>query len=61
MLKKLVEFLKEVKAELKKVTWPHKEQVVNSTKIVVLITFCIIAFLWFVDTGLNKFMRIFIR
>jgi len=35
-LKKIFTFLKESKAELKKVNWPSKEEVLTSTRIVII-------------------------
>ncbi|MBN2322676.1 MAG: preprotein translocase subunit SecE [Spirochaetes bacterium] len=35
-MKKIFTFLKESKAELKKVNWPSKEEVLTSTRIVII-------------------------
>ncbi|MBA7686027.1 Protein translocase subunit SecE [subsurface metagenome] len=35
-MKKIFAFLKESKAELKKVNWPSKEEVLTSTRIVII-------------------------
>lgn len=42
-------FLREAKAELKKVTWPGKTQIWYSTLIVILFTFCVSLYLGFLD------------
>jgi preprotein translocase subunit SecE len=56
MFNKLVQFFKEIKTELARVTWPGRKEVVNST-IVVLTTILIISlFLWVVDLALQKFI-----
>ena len=34
---KIVKFFKEVKSELKKVTWPTRKQIVNNTAIVIAV------------------------
>jgi len=34
---KIVKFFKEVKSELKKVTWPGRKQIINNTAIVIAV------------------------
>ncbi|HOO63259.1 MAG TPA: preprotein translocase subunit SecE [Synergistaceae bacterium] len=46
---KLFGFFREAKAELKKVTWPGKQQVWYSTLIVIAVTFMMAAYLGVVD------------
>ena len=42
-------FLKEVVAETKKVTWPSKPEVVNTTVVVVIASFIFGVYLYFCD------------
>lgn len=35
-MKKIIAFLREAKAELKKVNWPSREEVLTSTRIVII-------------------------
>lgn len=42
-------FLREAKAELKKVTWPDKKQIGSWTIIVILFTFCVSLYLGVID------------
>ena len=35
-MKKIINFLKESRAELKKVNWPSKEEVLTSTRVVII-------------------------
>jgi len=56
---KSVQFLREVKAELKNVTWPSRKQTVGSTIVVVILVMIVSTFLWLVDSLLaNIIMRI---
>ncbi|MCL1994549.1 MAG: preprotein translocase subunit SecE [Spirochaetes bacterium] len=56
-MRKIVQFVKESHAELKKVIWPTREDVVSSVK-VVLISVAIIAMaLWLVDVVLLMGIR----
>jgi preprotein translocase subunit SecE len=47
--KKLGNFLKDVKAELKKVTWPSKNEVVSTTVVVIAATIFFGFYLFFMD------------
>lgn len=57
---KLGEFLKDVKVELKKVSWPSRQETVRLTGVVVLISVVLAAFLGLLDfvfiTLLNKLL-----
>ncbi len=49
LMQKIIQFFKEVKLELRKVTWPGRDEVIKST-IVVLIAIAILGvFLWVID------------
>jgi len=47
--KRLVNYLKEVRSELKKVTWPTKQEVYGTTIIVIIAIFFFGFYLFFVD------------
>jgi len=58
-ISKSVQFLREVKAELKKVTWPSQKQTMASTAVVIVLVFIISFFLGISDiclSGLAKFI-----
>ncbi len=48
-MKKIILFIRESFAELKKVTWPSRDEVVASTKVVLVSTILIAAVLGLVD------------
>jgi len=52
-----IQFLREVKIELKKVTWPSRKQTIGSTVVVVALVLLISLFLGFVDIGLSNLIR----
>ncbi|MBW2170828.1 MAG: preprotein translocase subunit SecE [Deltaproteobacteria bacterium] len=56
-LAKSVQFLREVKIELKKVTWPSRKETFASTGVVIIIVVIISAFLGLVDMGLSSLIR----
>ena len=57
---KIAEFLKDVRVELKKVSWPAKEETIKLTGAVILISVILAAFLGLLDFGfitlLNKLL-----
>jgi preprotein translocase subunit SecE len=53
-MKKIILFFQESFAELKKVTWPNREDALASTKVVLVSTLIIAALLGLVDFALFK-------
>lgn len=61
---KLMKFFKETKSELKKVTWPGKDQLIHNTLIIlafiiitcIILSVCDTAFAWLVDLVTNKLL-----
>ena len=51
-LAQIVDFLRESKEELKKVTWPDKDEVTSFTIVVIVTVLIISVFLWIVDNSL---------
>jgi preprotein translocase subunit SecE len=54
----ITQFLREVRIELSKVTWPTRKDTIASTSVVLVIVFLIAVFLGIVDLGLSRLMRI---
>ena len=44
-----IQFLREVRVELKKVTWPGRNEIIGSTAVVIVASFVVAFFLGFVD------------
>lgn len=55
---KASQFLREVRAEMKKVTWPSRKQTVGSTVVVVVIVMIISLFLGFADVVLSAMIHL---
>lgn len=49
MFGKIVKFLKEVRAELAKVTWPTRRELIGSTIVTIVVTLIISVFIGIVD------------
>ena len=58
LLDKGLQFLREVKVELKKVTWPTRKQTIGSTAVVIILVMIISFFLAIVDIGLSGLVRV---
>ncbi len=56
-----LQFLKEVRVELKKVTWPGRNEVIGSTAVVIVASFVVAFFLGFVDLVLQKALGTILR
>ncbi len=52
-----VQFLREAKIELKKVTWPSRKQTIASTSFVILLVIVLSFFLGIVDIGLSSLIK----
>jgi len=58
MIEKLKTFLYETKNELKKVTWPTKEELKESTKVVIVGAFLLTVFIGIVDQILSRIIKL---
>jgi preprotein translocase subunit SecE len=54
MLKKSIQFIRDVKVEFSKVSWPSREELTQSTIIVIVVSLIVATFIGVVDLGLNK-------
>ncbi|NIS71492.1 MAG: preprotein translocase subunit SecE [Proteobacteria bacterium] len=54
----VIQFLREVKVELKKVTWPSRKDTIYATIIVLISVFIFGFFLGIVDVGLSRLIRL---
>ncbi len=57
MFEKMRKYLSEIVAEMKKVTWPTREELKESTKLVIIATFVVTLFVGLVDQILSLIIR----
>jgi preprotein translocase subunit SecE len=57
MKEKIIGFFTDVVKEMKKVTWPKKDDLRDSTVIVLVVCLIIAFFVWAVDTGVSLVLR----
>lgn len=60
-LERAKQFLREVKTELKKVTWPSRKDALAGTAVVLVTVFVIAFFLGLVDSGLSHLVRALLK
>jgi preprotein translocase subunit SecE len=58
MLERFKTFLIDTKNELKKVTWPTKEELKESTRVVIVASFLLTAFIGVIDQILSRIVKL---
>lgn len=54
-------FLREVRAELKKVSWPSKQELTSSTGIVFVSVIIVAMMIWIIDSMFTEVLRAIIK
>ena len=60
-LRRAREFVREVVAEFRKVTWPNRQELINSTVVVITVTVVVALFLGGVDIVLARIVERILR
>lgn len=58
---KIRTYFKGVKAEMKKVIWPSKKELINYTGVVVLISVIVSLIVWALDLGIHRVLSLIIK
>lgn len=58
MFEKLKTFLEEVQKEMKKVSWPEREQLINSTFVVFVISALFTLFIYLADLAVSNIVNL---
>ena len=61
LFRAIKQFFVDVQSEFKRVTWPTREATVQSTGVVLFLTFTIAMFLGVIDLGLSEAVKLIIR
>jgi preprotein translocase subunit SecE len=56
-VQRIFQFLKEVRIELRRVSWPSRKETLAGTAVVLIIVFIAAFFLGIVDMGLSKVIK----
>jgi preprotein translocase subunit SecE len=57
----MIKFIKEAYIELRKVTWPSRQQVINYTTVVIIVSIVVAIFLGLLDMGFSSVIEKFLR
>ena len=57
MKEKIVNFVNDVVKEMKKVTWPTKDELKESTNVVIVVCLILAAFTWVIDLVITTLMK----
>jgi preprotein translocase subunit SecE len=58
MIKKARQFIEDVQVEMKKVVWPERDQLINSTVVVIIVSALFTLFIFFSDTIISKIINV---
>lgn len=58
---KVKRFVREVRAEMKKVSWPTRQELIAYTGVVFVSVVLVSALIWVIDGGLSLLLRVFIH
>jgi len=58
---KIVNYFEDISREMKKVSWPSREELVESTKIVIIVSIILSVATWIVDSGITQVLKVVIR
>jgi preprotein translocase subunit SecE len=55
---RLMQYLRDVRAEMRRVVWPGRQEVVNSSVVVVVTLIFFVAFTFIIDTAVFEILRL---
>jgi len=58
MKEKIINFFQDIYKEMRKVTWPKKNELKDSTVIVIVTMIIFAAFVYVVDKGISEFLKV---
>lgn len=57
MKEKIINFFQDVVKEMKKVTWPTKEELLESTKVVIIVCIVLATFTYVIDMIISQVLK----
>ena len=61
MIERMTNYLKGVRAEVARVTWPTRNEVISLTALILLLTIVVTMYIWGVDGVIGTILRLFVR
>lgn len=59
--KRLIQYFKEVRSELRKVTWPNRKELTQYTTVVFVSVFIVAFVIWIVDSAFTGLLNLILR
>lgn len=59
--RKIVKFFKDVRTEMKKVTWPSRETLITYTEIVLIVVALFTVFIFLIDSVFSYLLKLIIK
>jgi preprotein translocase subunit SecE len=61
MFEKIKDYLKGVRSEVDRVSWPTRQEVISLTALILLLVIVLTTYIWGVDTVLKAILRLFVQ
>ena len=61
MIERLTNYLKGVRGEVSRVSWPTRNEVISLTALILLLTVVVTVYIWGVDGVIGTVLRLFVR
>ena len=61
MTERIVNYLKGVRAEIARVTWPTRNEIISLTALILLLVVVVTLYIWGIDGIIGTLLRLFIR
>jgi len=61
MVERIVNYFKSVRAEVARVSWPTRNEVISLTFLILLLVIVLTLYIWGVDGMLGTLLRLFVR
>jgi preprotein translocase subunit SecE len=61
MIERIVRYLKDVRAEVARVSWPTRNEVISLTALILILAIIVTVYIWGVDGVLGTVLKLFIR
>lgn len=61
MLQRITDYLKGVRSEIDRVTWPTRAEVISLTALILLLVVVLTIYIWGVDTIVQAIIRFFVQ
>jgi len=60
MIERIVNYLKGVRAEVARVSWPTRNEIISLTALILLLTVVVTVYIWGVDGIIGTVLRLFV-